>query len=148
MNLPRFWRMHMDSDTVTELERLGGFYGEGGLGGYEVLDVGGYGGEVGAGQGAEESDVRVELAEGGGEVLGAEGGHAGVVGGVGAESEDVDCRFGIGGIGGMVCLACVGPWSRMVRRKRGMLVSRHFGSGCETRKPRVISPDEHAFFTA
>ncbi len=76
MNLPRFWRMHMDSDTVTELERLGGFYGEGVLGGYEVLDVGGYGGEVGAGQGAEESDVRVELAEGGGEVLGAEGGHA------------------------------------------------------------------------
>jgi len=146
--LPRFGRMHMDSDTVAELEGLCRFYWEWRMGGYEIVDVGGDGREVGAGQGAEESDVRFELVEGGGEILGAEGGHTGVVRGVGTEGEDVDCGFGVNSVGGVVCLACVGPWSRMVRRKRGMLVSRHFGSGCETRKPRVISPDEHAFFRA
>lgn len=56
---------------MTELERLGGFYGEGGLGGYEFVDVGGDGWEVGAGQGAEKSDVRFELVEVGREILGA-----------------------------------------------------------------------------
>ncbi len=98
----------MDSDAAAELEWLCGFYWKRGVGGNEGVDVGGDGGEVGAGQGVEESDVRFELVEGGGEILGAQGGHAGVVGGVGAEGEDVDCGFGVDGVGGVVGLACVG----------------------------------------
>lgn len=73
----------------------------------EVVDVGGNGRELGAGQGAEESNVRVKLVKVWGEILGAEGGHAGVVGGVGAEGEDVDGGFRVGGVGGVVCLARV-----------------------------------------
>lgn len=108
-DFPRFGRMHMDGDTVAEQEWLCGFDWKRGVGGYEGVDVGGDCREVGAGQCAEESDVRFELVEGGGEILGTQGGHAGVVGGVGAEGEDVDCRFGVGGVGGVVGLSCVEP---------------------------------------
>lgn len=84
-NLHSVRRVHLDGYTMAQLERLYRFYREWGLGVYEIVDVGADGRELGAGQGAEESDVRFQLVEVWGEILVAQGSHAFVVGGVGAE---------------------------------------------------------------
>lgn len=66
------------------------------------MDVGLDCGEVGAGEGAEEGDVRGELVEGRREVFGAEGGKAFVVRGVGVEGQDVGVFVFVGGVGDVV----------------------------------------------